>query len=277
VSDLLDRIRVRIPENVIVHKGKVKTFFDILANNGGLTEEYLYTHQPTGKSRIAVYSTSREPVGFLDDSERVRQTFDVLQGAAVLVARKGYGGRLSVINDDSFIVHEDGYAIKPKPLYAQAINLTWFAGHYSTEFQGYRSSLEGIGDFPRAKLNIMNVVIPKPEWQLRCSKDGTCSACLAFDARKSIDWKAKEQEFVDLCRSNAGKSHDVIVACSGGKDSTWQVVKCLELGLKPLAVTATTDHCPSSAARTWITLDGFAIMSKSRRTRRSAKNCQVRS
>jgi hypothetical protein len=72
--------------------------------------------------------------------------------------------------------------------------------------------------------------------------DGTCSACLAFDARKSIDWKAKEQEFVDLCRSNAGKSHDVIVACSGGKDSTWQVVKCLELGLKPLAVTATTDH-----------------------------------
>src|SRR3954464_2783632 len=71
---------------------------------------------------------------------------------------------------------------------------------------------------------------------------GTCSACLAYDARKSIDWKAKEQEFVDLCRSNAGKSHDVIVACSGGKDSTWQIVKCLELGLKPLAVTATTDH-----------------------------------
>jgi hypothetical protein len=72
--------------------------------------------------------------------------------------------------------------------------------------------------------------------------DGTCSACLAYDARKSIDWKAKEQEFVDLCRSNAGKSHDVIVACSGGKDSTWQIIKCLELGLKPLAVTATTDH-----------------------------------
>jgi N-acetyl sugar amidotransferase len=72
--------------------------------------------------------------------------------------------------------------------------------------------------------------------------DGTCSACLAFDARKSIDWKAKEQQFIELVRSNPGKTHDVIVACSGGKDSTWQVVKCLELGLKPLAVTATTDH-----------------------------------
>lgn len=72
--------------------------------------------------------------------------------------------------------------------------------------------------------------------------DGTCSACLAYDARQSIDWKAKEAQFIDLVRSHAGKTHDVIVACSGGKDSTWQVVKCLELGLKPLAVTATTDH-----------------------------------
>jgi hypothetical protein len=41
---------------------------------------------------------------------------------------------------------------------------------------------------------------------------------------------------------NKGRSHDVIVACSGGKDSTAQIVKCLELGLKPLAITATTDH-----------------------------------
>jgi hypothetical protein len=39
-----------------------------------------------------------------------------------------------------------------------------------------------------------------------------------------------------------GKSHDVIVAVSGGKDSTAQVVKCIELGLRPLAVCATTDH-----------------------------------
>jgi len=72
--------------------------------------------------------------------------------------------------------------------------------------------------------------------------DGVCSACLAFEARKHIDWKAKEQQFIELVQQHRGKSHDVIVACSGGKDSTWQVVKCLELGLKPLAVTATTDH-----------------------------------
>jgi len=71
--------------------------------------------------------------------------------------------------------------------------------------------------------------------------DGICSACLAFDRRAGIDWPNRQAEFVELVRQHRGESHDVIVACSGGKDSTWQVIKCLELGLKPLAVTATTD------------------------------------
>jgi N-acetyl sugar amidotransferase len=83
---------------------------------------------------------------------------------------------------------------------------------------------------------------PNVKPDLYFDEDGLCSACQAFDARQGTDWKAKEAEFLDLVKSNAGKTHDVIVACSGGKDSTWQVIKCLELGLKPLAVTATTDH-----------------------------------
>jgi N-acetyl sugar amidotransferase len=73
-------------------------------------------------------------------------------------------------------------------------------------------------------------------------EDGVCSACLAFDKRKEIDWDARKTDFLSLVSANSGRSHDVIVACSGGKDSTAQVLKCLELGLRPLAVTATTDH-----------------------------------
>jgi N-acetyl sugar amidotransferase len=72
-------------------------------------------------------------------------------------------------------------------------------------------------------------------------ESGLCSACISYDARAKIDWKAKELDFLKIVRENPGKSHDVIVACSGGKDSTWQIIKCLELGLRPLAVTATTD------------------------------------
>lgn len=83
---------------------------------------------------------------------------------------------------------------------------------------------------------------PNTKPDLHFNAGGICSACQAFDARQKIDWKAKEAEFLDYVRSHPGDTHDCIVAVSGGKDSTWQVLRCLELGLRPLAVCATTDH-----------------------------------
>lgn len=95
-----------------------------------------------------------------------------------------------------------------------------------------------MGDFFRCR----KCLYPNTKVDLWFSSDGICSACLAYDARQQIDWAAKRHEFLDLIHDNPGSTHDVIVACSGGKDSTAQIVKCLELGLRPLAVTATTDH-----------------------------------
>ena len=83
---------------------------------------------------------------------------------------------------------------------------------------------------------------PNTKPDLWFDENGVCSACLAFDRRAAIDWEVRRNEFMAMVEGNRGKTHDVIVACSGGKDSTAQVVKCLELGLRPLAVTATTDH-----------------------------------
>lgn len=83
---------------------------------------------------------------------------------------------------------------------------------------------------------------PNTKPDLWFDDNGVCSACIAFDKRREIDWLARQHDFMALVNANRGKTHDVIVACSGGKDSTWQIIKCLELGLRPLAVTATTDH-----------------------------------
>jgi N-acetyl sugar amidotransferase len=83
---------------------------------------------------------------------------------------------------------------------------------------------------------------PSSKPDIHFDDDGLCSACQAFDKRKEIDWSTKARDFMELVELNRGSSHDLIVACSGGKDSTYQIVKCLELGLRPLAVTATTDH-----------------------------------
>ena len=75
-------------------------------------------------------------------------------------------------------------------------------------------------------------------------KDGKCSACLAFEKRKEIDWDERERQFSNLAhslRNSSSTGYHCIVPVSGGKDSHYQVIKCLDYGLRPLAVNARTD------------------------------------
>jgi tRNA(Ile)-lysidine synthase TilS/MesJ len=54
-----------------------------------------------------------------------------------------------------------------------------------------------------------------------------------------VDWDKRKKEFEELVRDakSRKKGYDCMIPVSGGKDSTWQVVRCLEYGLKPLAFT----------------------------------------
>ena len=47
---------------------------------------------------------------------------------------------------------------------------------------------------------------------------------------------------LDRYRSQDGTEYDCIIGVSGGKDSTTQAIRMLELGMNPLCVTATTDE-----------------------------------
>lgn len=74
--------------------------------------------------------------------------------------------------------------------------------------------------------------------------EGVCNSCTAYEARKNIDWVQREKDFSDLSfiQRSKKKVYDCVVPVSGGKDSTYQVIKCLAYGMKPLAVCATTCH-----------------------------------
>lgn len=74
--------------------------------------------------------------------------------------------------------------------------------------------------------------------------EGVCTACTSHDKRKEIDWKARESELLRILETapKNGSGYDCIVPSSGGKDSHWQVLKLISLGLRPLVVTAATCH-----------------------------------
>src|SRR3954471_998341 len=88
-------------------------------------------------------------------------------------------------------------------------------------------------------------LIPETKPDIFFDDAGVCSACRHFEHRGAVDWDARGGELeqvLDRYRSADGTEYDCVIGVSGGKDSTTQVIRMLELGMNPLCVTATTDE-----------------------------------
>lgn len=86
-------------------------------------------------------------------------------------------------------------------------------------------------------------VMPDSKPDLLIDDSGVCSACRSYEFRAEVDWDQRLSELLtilDRHRNQSGEHWDCIVPVSGGKDSTYQVVRMLQFGMNPLCVTATT-------------------------------------
>ncbi len=88
-------------------------------------------------------------------------------------------------------------------------------------------------------------VMPSTKPHLRFGDDGVCDACKSFINRTDVDWSERRKELEKILnkyKSDDGSNWDCVIPVSGGKDSTYQVLRMLEFGMKPLCVTSTTCH-----------------------------------
>jgi N-acetyl sugar amidotransferase len=95
-------------------------------------------------------------------------------------------------------------------------------------------------------------VMPETKPDILFDENGVCSACRHFEERTEIDWEGRRRELVDILaryRSDDRGRYDCIIPVSGGKDSTFQTLRILELGMNPLCVTATTDKLTAIGRR----------------------------
>lgn len=86
-------------------------------------------------------------------------------------------------------------------------------------------------------------LIPNSKPDISFNSEGVCIACTNYENRPLIDWDSRKKELLSILekyKNNSYTNWDCIIPVSGGKDSTYQVVKMLELGMNPLCVTATT-------------------------------------
>ena len=87
-------------------------------------------------------------------------------------------------------------------------------------------------------------VMPETKPDLFIDEEGVCNACRNFEKRIEVDWESRKRELeiiLDRYRSKSGSNYDCLIPVSGGKDSTAQTIRMLELGMNPLCVTASTD------------------------------------
>jgi N-acetyl sugar amidotransferase len=88
-------------------------------------------------------------------------------------------------------------------------------------------------------------LIPETKPDIFFDDRGVCSACRHYEARGDVDWDARRAELeriLERYRAKDGATYDCVIGVSGGKDSTTQTLRMLELGMNPLCVTATTDE-----------------------------------
>lgn len=84
--------------------------------------------------------------------------------------------------------------------------------------------------------------MPDTKPDLRFDPEGVCDACRSFESRCFIDWGERRKQLANILDKHCSKnsSWDCIVPVSGGKDSTYQVIRMIELGANPLCVTSST-------------------------------------
>jgi N-acetyl sugar amidotransferase len=82
-------------------------------------------------------------------------------------------------------------------------------------------------------------ILPDTRPGVRLDADGVCNGCRNVEIKSRIDWSARREEFAAIADEAKARCarYDCVIPVSGGKDSHWQVLTCLEHGLHPLCVT----------------------------------------
>ena len=103
--------------------------------------------------------------------------------------------------------------------------------------------------------------MPSTKPDILFDDSGLCNACSSYQNRDKVDWQARKEELHSILaqyKSKDGKT-GLYHSVSGGKDSTYQVLKVLEFGLNPLCVTSTTCDLSEIGRRNIENIKSFGV------------------
>jgi N-acetyl sugar amidotransferase len=82
-------------------------------------------------------------------------------------------------------------------------------------------------------------ILPNTRPNIRFDINGENCNCATAERKAAINWTFREEQWRKVVSTAKSREsvYDCVIPVSGGKDSTWQVLKALECSLKPLCVT----------------------------------------
>ena len=93
--------------------------------------------------------------------------------------------------------------------------------------------------------------------RIEFDSEGRCNACVWSEEKESMDWSMREEELKELFKKHKreGRSFDLIVPVSGGKDGGYVSYNCKhKYGLNPLCLTV---HPPTRSVIGYENLENF--------------------
>ena len=172
---------------------RLKDCFHFKGGNSGLTEDFVYNNQPsTEDEKIPILSSATKKanlMGYISNKAMPdEKKLKVFSGECVLIARNGYAGTMTYMNDVKFTTNDHAYVLIPKKEWKDKINLRWFAYQYQELFYNLITSKSDNATFNKQYAEKQLVTIPDKEFQ-----DGVAEKLLKTDHLIEELEKANEQ------------------------------------------------------------------------------------
>ena len=158
-----------------LYKDTISNIFHIYNGNNNLTEEFIYNNEPTNKTeQIKILSSATletNMMGYISrNAEYEGKKIKIFKAPCLLVARNGYAGKITYIDNEEFTTNDHAYVLVPKKKWMKLINLRWFAFQYQELFYNLTTSKSDNATFNKSYAQKQEIEIPKIEIQNNTAK-----------------------------------------------------------------------------------------------------------
>lgn len=156
------------PQKIV--KEKIDNIFLFVGGNSGLTEEYIYHHQPnTEDEKLKILSsatTEDKNMGFVSKSAKIDgKPIKLFSGESILIARNGYAGSMKYFRDFTYTTNDHAYVMTVKPEWRSKINLRFFAFYLQPLFFNIVTSKSDNATFNKEYAELQTINLPDINYQ----------------------------------------------------------------------------------------------------------------